>query len=54
MRESRERRVASAGAQGEGDARLDQLERLARLREQGVLSDEEVAVEKARILTPAP
>lgn len=31
-------------------SRLDQLEQLARLRDQGVLSDAEVAAEKARIL----
>jgi hypothetical protein len=54
MRESREGRVAGAVGPSQGDPRLDQLERLARLREQGVLSDEEVAAEKARILTSAP
>ena len=35
------------------DARLDQLEQLARLREQGVLSDEELAAEKQRLLGTA-
>jgi hypothetical protein len=40
-------------ATGTGEeARLAQLEQLSRLREQGVLSDEELAAEKARILTP--
>ena len=32
------------------DVRLDQLERLARLREAGVLDDEELRAEKSRIL----
>ncbi len=36
------------------DSRLDQLERLARLREQGVLTDEELAAEKARLVSTAP
>ena len=35
------------------DARLEELERLGRLREQGVLSDEEVAAEKQRLLGTA-
>ncbi len=34
-------------------SRLDELERLARLREQGVLTDEELAAEKARIIATA-
>src|SRR5215207_9215469 len=34
--------------------RLSSLERLARLREQGALTDEEFAAEKAAILGPAP
>jgi hypothetical protein len=50
MREGRAARTAAAG----GDTRIEQLERLARLREQGVLSEEEVAAEKARILTAGP
>ena len=53
MREARERRVAAtAPAPGPppSDTRLDQLERLAGLRESGVLTDEEVAAEKRRIL----
>ncbi len=33
------------------ERRLEQLERLARLREQGMLSDEELAAEKARVLS---
>ncbi|WTW98123.1 SHOCT domain-containing protein [Streptomycetaceae bacterium NBC_01309] len=33
-----------------GDAVVDQLERLARLRDQGVLSDAEFAAQKTRIL----
>ncbi|WCB94425.1 hypothetical protein DSM104299_03161 [Baekduia alba] len=36
-------------ASGEGD-RIAQLERLAKLREQGLLTDDELAAEKARIL----
>ena len=35
---------------GEDDARLEQLERLAALHEKGVLTDEEFAAEKARLL----
>ena len=50
MRESRERRIRPAPAAAPSDARLEQLERLAGLREAGVLSDEEVAAEKRRIL----
>lgn len=36
------------------ESRVDQLERLVRLRDQGLLTEEEVASEKARILTAAP
>jgi len=53
MREARERRVAATAAAPSpppSDPRLDQLERLAGLRESGVLTDEEVAAEKRRIL----
>jgi len=57
MREAREQRVtASAPAStGEaaapaGDARIAELERLAKLRESGVLSEQELAAEKQRIL----
>jgi len=39
--------VAAAPA---GDDRLDQLKELGRLKESGVLTDEEFAAEKARIL----
>jgi hypothetical protein len=37
-------------AAGDGESRVDQLKELASLREQGVLTDEEFAAEKARIL----
>jgi len=40
----------SGGEADEEDARLGRLERLAELHEKGVLSDEELAAEKARIL----
>jgi hypothetical protein len=54
MREARERRVASAQpaatAPAAGDARVAALERLARLRDSEVLSAEEFAAEKRRIL----
>jgi uncharacterized membrane protein YoaT (DUF817 family) len=55
MRERRERRVATgaAAAAPPGDERIAHLERLARLRESGVLSEEELAVEKRRILESA-
>ena len=55
MRERRERRVATgaAVAASPGEERLSQLERLARLRESGVLSEDELAAEKRRILEPA-
>jgi Short C-terminal domain len=35
---------------GISDAQLDQLERLARLKSQGILTDDELAAQKARIL----
>jgi hypothetical protein len=53
MRESRERRVAAARAavaESPGERRVAQLERLARLRDSGVLSAEEFGEEKRRIL----
>jgi len=53
MREARERRVAAAGAPAPaavGDARVAELERLARLRDSGALSEEEFAAEKRRVL----
>jgi hypothetical protein len=37
-------------AVNEEDARLERLERLASLREKGILTDEEFAAEKARLL----
>ncbi len=52
MRERRERRVATgtATAATPDEQRLAQLERLARLRESGLLTDEELAAEKKRVL----
>lgn len=52
MREARERRVASrdAVARPPADQRVAQLERLGQLRDSGVLSAEEFAAEKRRIL----
>jgi hypothetical protein len=40
----------SGGGAADEDARLGRLERLAELHEKGVLSDEELAAEKARVL----
>jgi hypothetical protein len=55
MRERRERRVATGTAvqASAHDQRLAQLERLAELRESGVLSEDELADEKRRILESA-
>jgi hypothetical protein len=57
MREVRERRVEGRAAPTEalpgalsGASRLEELERLAKLHESGVLTDEELAAEKQRIL----
>ncbi len=50
MSQSRERRVERGRRGGEADDRVDQLERLWRLREEHVLSDEEFAREKERLL----
>jgi hypothetical protein len=52
MRERRERRAttAPAAAASPQEQRVAQLERLAKLRESGVLSEEELAAEKSRIL----
>lgn len=51
MRESREGKVpAPAGGAPAGDARIAELEKLASLKESGVLTDEELAAEKKRIL----
>ncbi len=44
------RRAAEVGSGDAEDARLERLERLGRLHEGGVLSDEEFAAEKARVL----
>ena len=51
----RGRRAPPAASDSEvaEDRRLGQLERLARLREQGILSEEELAAEKARVLDPS-
>lgn len=43
-------RPSSARPAPAGDDRIAQLERLARLHEQGVLSDEELASAKSRVL----
>jgi hypothetical protein len=43
-------RRAARFSRDEEDTRMEQLERLARLREAGLLSDEELSAEKARIL----
>jgi hypothetical protein len=56
MREARERRVAGGGttevaAPAGGDARVSELERLAKLRDSGVLTEDEFAAEKQRILS---
>jgi hypothetical protein len=58
MRERRERRMASpdvtvAAAASPQEQRVAQLERLAQLRESGVLTDEELAEEKRRVLESA-
>ena len=50
MRESRESRVSAPAPAASGDPKIEQLERLAGLRESGVLTDEELAAEKQRIL----
>jgi hypothetical protein len=42
---------APAPAAGGGEDRVQQLKELASLKEQGVLTDEEFAAEKARILS---
>jgi Short C-terminal domain len=57
MRERRERRMASpdvaAAAASPQEQRVAQLERLAQLRESGILTDEELAEEKRRVLESA-
>jgi hypothetical protein len=53
MRDRRERRVATGAAgSSPGEQRLAQLERLGRLHESGVLSEDELAAEKRRVLEP--
>jgi hypothetical protein len=42
--------VAPAPAAGISDASIDQLTKLAKLHEQGVLTDEEFGAEKAKLL----
>ncbi len=57
MQEARDARLArrsTAATPAGADPRLDALERLARLREQGVLTDEELTSEKRRIMEGAP
>jgi len=51
MQEARERRVSRTTEPPAADAKVEALERLAKLREAGVLSDEELAAEKSRILS---
>jgi hypothetical protein len=60
MREARERRVtaqrqpgarAATGPPAAEPSRVEELERLAKLRESGVITDEELAAEKQRILS---
>ena len=43
-----------AGSSDPADERLDQLERLARMRDDGVLDASEYTTEKARILSDQP
>jgi hypothetical protein len=43
--------AAAATPADDADARLARLERLAKLREQGILTDDELAAEKARVLS---
>jgi hypothetical protein len=50
MREARERRVSRVAPEGPQESRVEQLERLAKLRESGVLTDDELAEEKRRVL----
>ena len=50
LREAREQRVG-ARPPAPGTSRVDQLERLAKLRESGVITSEELAAEKHRILS---
>ena len=52
MREARERRAGARRAEPE-PSRVDELERLAGLRDSGALTDEEFATEKTRVLERA-
>jgi hypothetical protein len=52
MREARERRGGARHAAA-APSRVDELERLAGLHDSGVLTDEEFAAEKSRVLGPA-
>jgi len=56
MQEARDARVAhrAAPVAAGGDARVDALERLAKLHDSGVLTDDELAKEKTRIMEGAP
>jgi hypothetical protein len=52
-RKTRREQAAAAASEAEAETeRLEQLERLGKLHETGVLSDEEFAEEKTRILGP--
>jgi hypothetical protein len=51
MQEARERRVSGSTEPPAADARVEALERLAKLREAGLLTDDELAAEKSRILS---
>ncbi|HEY5709076.1 MAG TPA: SHOCT domain-containing protein [Solirubrobacterales bacterium] len=50
MRKPAAEAETTATPASDDDARLARLERLAKLREQGILTDEELAAEKARVL----
>jgi hypothetical protein len=50
MQEARDRRVSGGAEAPAADPTVDALERLAKLRAAGVLTDEELAAEKQRIL----
>jgi len=52
-RDAASARVSGPAPVSPEDARLQQLERLASLRQAGILSDDELAAEKERILNPA-
>jgi hypothetical protein len=53
MRDRRERRVetgAAVGVPSTPEQRVSQLERLAKLHQDGILTDQELAEEKRRVL----